>query len=571
MTDRPFEQLLPPEVQTLPGALLYGLERGGRGITFHLREEGEVWLPLDHLHDSSVRRAGELVAKEVKPGDAVGIVGPNSPEWITWAFAVWMVGGSLVPLPYPLRVRDREAFREQLRSLMDAAGAKLALGPDRFQDALPPGRRMDWSFEPVRSPAPLPDDRPEPSDTAVIQFTSGSTAFPKGAVLTHRAVIAATRNFHLGFGEYDPENSRQCSWLPFFHDWGLFGQVVRPVVAGNQIDIMQTEMFARTPGKWLRLATQRRARFLEAPPTAWQGALRSALRNPEGIDLSNIQAVMMGAEPVSAEVVELLEDAGEVLGLARDSLHIGYGMAEVCLGLTSQHFGEPLRIDDVDLDQYVTNGRAVPVSGDGDQSPVKRVVSCGTPGPEVVLRIAAPGTSQELPERHVGEILAKAPSMMEGYLGLPDEDQPFIDGWLRTGDLGYIAEDELYVSGRIKDIVIVLGRNYAPEDLEWAAERVAGVRKGRTVAFAKPHGMEGEVVIALEPEGAADPAALPFKVRQAVSDAVGLTPREVLVVAKGSIPKTTSGKVRRSALREAYADGRLEVLATAGETAPSLS
>ena len=567
MTDRPFEQLLPADVQTLPGALAYGLERGGRGITFHSREEGEVWLGLEQLRESAVRRAGELVSKGVEPGDAIGVVGPNSPEWITWAFAAWMAGAALVPLPYPLRVRDREAFREQLRSLMDAADAKFAVGPERFQDALPPGRRIDWSFDPSRSPADLPEGRPVPDDLAVIQFTSGSTAFPKGAVLTHQAVVAATRNFHLGFGEYDPDNSRQCSWLPFFHDWGLFGQVVRPVVAGNQIDIMQTEMFARGPGRWLRLATERRARYLEAPPTAWQGALRSALRNPEGIDLSNIQGVMMGAEPVSAEVVELLDEAGQVLGLDRGILHIGYGMAEVCLGLTTQHFGEPLRIDDVDLEEYVANGRAVPAAGG---SPMKRVVSCGTPGPEVELRIATPATSEELPERHVGEILAKAPSMMEGYLGLPDDEQPFVDGWLRTGDLGYIADGELYVSGRIKDIVIVLGRNYAPEDLEWAAERVAGVRKGRVVAFAKPGGSE-DVIIALEPEGATDPASLPERIRQSVFDAVGLSAREVLVLAKGTIPKTTSGKIRRSALRDAYAGGELTILASAGEPAATVS
>jgi fatty-acyl-CoA synthase len=569
MTDRPFEQLLPADVQTLTGALRYGLERGGgRGIMFHLREEGDVWLALEDLHDTALRRAGELISRGVEPGDTVGVVGPNSLEWITWAFAAWFAGAALVPLPYPLRIRDREAFREQIRSLMDAASCRLAAAPERFVDDMPEGRGIMWTTDSGKPPTGLPEDRPTPEDTAVIQFTSGSTAFPKGAVLTHRATVTATRNFHLGFGEYDPENSRQVSWLPFFHDWGLFGQVVRPVVAGNQIDIMQTEMFARTPGKWLRLATQRRARYLEAPPTAWLGALRSALHNPEGIDLSNVQGVMMGAEPVAAEVVELLDEAGQVLGLDRGILHIGYGMAEVCLGLTTQHFGEPLRIDDVDLEEYVGRGVATPRTAGG--GPVKRVVSCGTPGPEVELRIATPGTSDELPERHVGEILAKAPSMMEGYLGLPAEEQPFIDGWLRTGDLGYLTEGELYVSGRIKDIVIVLGRNYAPEDLEWAAERVAGVRAGRAVAFARPGGSE-DVVIAVEPEGATDPASLPERVRQSVSDAVGLSAREVLVLAKGSIPKTTSGKIRRSALKDAYAGGELTVLAAAGEPAATVS
>ncbi|HJP67006.1 MAG TPA: AMP-binding protein, partial [Actinomycetota bacterium] len=534
---------------------------------FHLRQEGEVWLPVERLHESARRRASELVSRGVEPGDAVGVLGPNSPEWITWAFAAWFAGAAMVPLPYPLRVRDREAFREQIASLMNAAGCKVGVGPERFAEDMPDGKGIDWTFDPGRMVASLPEDRPRPEDTAVIQFTSGSTAFPKGAVLPHRSTVAATRNFHLGFGEYDPENSRQVSWLPFFHDWGLFGQVIRPVVAGNQIDIMQTEQFARTPGKWLRLATERRARYLEAPPTAWAGAIRSALHNPEGIDLSNVQGVALGAEPVSAEVIELLEEAGKVLGLARDTLHVAYGMAEVCLGLTINRWEQPLRVDPIDLEEMVANRRAVPAS---DERLAKRVVSCGSPGPETEIRIATPGTSEALPERHIGEILAKAASVMDGYLGLPDDQQPFIDGWLRTGDTGYVADGELYVTGRIKDIVIVLGRNYAPEDLEWAAERVKGVRTGRTVAFARPNGSEGEVVVVVEPEGATDPASLPVKVRQSVSDSVGLSPREVLVLAKGSVPKTTSGKIRRNALRDLYEKGELEVLATATEQTASL-
>jgi fatty-acyl-CoA synthase len=146
---------------------------------------------------------------------------------------------------------------------------------------------------------------------------------------------------------------------------------------------------------------------------------------------------------------------------------------------------------------------------------------------------------------------------------LPPEDQPFVDGWLQTGDSGYLAEGELFITGRIKDIVIVLGRNYAPEDLEWAAERVKGVRRGRTVAFGITDGEGENVVIALEPEGATDPASLPIRVRQTVSDVVGLTVRDVLVVPKGSIPLTTSGKVRRSALKESYASGALKETALA--------
>jgi fatty-acyl-CoA synthase len=559
MTDQS-ARLLPEHIQTLPGALEFGLERGGRGITFHLREEGEVWLPLEELHASAVRRGGFLVAKGIEPGDAVGVLGPNSPHWIGWAFAAWMAGAALVPLPYPLRVKDRQAFSEQMRSLMDASNCKLAVAPADLQDTLPAGRRLDWTTDPSTAPAPLPERRPDPSDTAVIQFTSGSTAFPKGAVLSHRATVAATRTFHEGFGDYDPDNSRQVSWLPFFHDWGLFGSVIRPIIAGNQIDIMQTESFARGPGRWFRLATERRARYLEAPPSAMAAAVRAVIRNPAGVDLSNVEGVAMGAEPVSADLIELMRQASPILGLDPDTLHVAYGMAEVCLGLTINHWDQPLRIDEVDMEDLATKRVAVPAR---DGQPTKRVVSCGSPGPGIEVRIATPGTSEPLPDRHVGEIIARTSSVMDGYYGLPPEDQPFVDGWLQTGDSGYLAEGELFITGRIKDIVIVLGRNYAPEDLEWAAERVKGVRRGRTVAFGITDGEGENVVIALEPEGATDPASLPIRVRQTVSDVVGLTVRDVLVVPKGSIPLTTSGKVRRSALKESYASGALKETALA--------
>jgi fatty-acyl-CoA synthase len=565
MTD-PSTRVLPADILTLPGALEFGLERGGRGMTFHLREEGEVWLSYEDLHSSAVRRAGELVARGIEPGDTVGILGPNHPAWISWAFAVWMAGAAVVPLPYPLRVRDREAFAEQIRSLMDASRSRLGVAPEGFIDAVPEDRGLHWTFDPETSPAPLPEGRPRPTDAAVIQFTSGSTAFPKGAVLSHQAAVTAVRMFHEGFGDYDPDNSRAVSWLPFFHDWGLFGQVVRPIVAGNQMDIMQTESFARGPGRWFRLATWRRARYLEAPPTAMAAAVRAVIRNPQGVDLSNVEGVAMAAEPVSAEVIELIREAGKILKLDPKTLHTAYGMAEVCLGLTINTWEQPLRIDDIDMEEFAANSRAVPATGG---RPMKRVVSAGSPGPLIQLRIAEPGTSNELPERHVGEILAKTPSMMDGYLGVPPERQPFIDGWLQTGDTGYMAEGELFITGRIKDIVIVLGRNYAPEDLEWAAERVKGVRVGRTVAFGVPNGSEGDVIIALEPEGATDPSSLPARVRQSVADAVGLTVRDVLVVPKGSIPKTTSGKVRRNSLKDAYASGELVTTALASLSSPA--
>jgi fatty-acyl-CoA synthase len=228
-------------------------------------------------------------------------------------------------------------------------------------------------------------------------------------------------------------------------------------------------------------------------------------------------------------------------------------MAEATLGLSISPLDRGIRVDEVDLAQLTQDGRAVPAHG----ASTKRVVSCGAPLPGVSFRIWGP--EGILPERRVGEIQVRSPAVMIGYDG-ESAAQPFADGWLCTGDLGYLAEGELFVVGRSKDIIIAYGQNHAPQDIEWAAERVEGVRSGRVVAFAGSESREGEVLVALETTPHADLASLRRRVRQAVSDVVGIAPRQVLLLAKGAIPKTTSGKVRRGTVRESYERGTLPLL-----------
>jgi fatty-acyl-CoA synthase len=525
---------------TLFGSLVEAADDGGPPLWFHSLE-GSERLDLGDLAERALDRAGLLAARGVEPGDRVGLLGGNVSQWGVCAFGAWARGATLVPLPFHLRIRDAEAFRSQLGRLVDAAGCGVVLAEERFLPYLPPETAVPWE-----EPAPLAQDAAGAvpvEATAVIQFTSGSTMAPRGVVLSHRAVLAGIECLRRGFRV--TTSDRYCGWLPFFHDNGVFGFLVRPIVHRCEGHVLATDAFAADPSRWFRVIGERGVTITAGPSSGFAVALRAALRTPRGIDLSTLELVVLSAEMIEPHLVDRLEKHGPGLGLRAESLAGAYGLAEATLGVTVTKRGAGLPIQAVDLRSLAETGRAEPAEG----APAKRIASCGRPHPGIDIRIGSP--TRPRPERTVGEVLVRAPSLMDGYLG-EVTDETFVDGWLRTGDLGYLADGELYVTGRAKDIIVSVGRNYAPEDIEWAAARVPGVRLGRVIAFADPTGGEGAVIVMLEAREGADEAEVAAKVRRGVTDAVGLVLRRVVVVPHDTLPKTTSGKLRRSAAREAY-------------------
>jgi acyl-CoA synthetase (AMP-forming)/AMP-acid ligase II len=522
---------------------------GGGELVFHLGD-GTERVAAPALLEQARAGAGFLAERGIGRGDGVAVLGPNRPAWARWAYAVWLAGATLVPLPFHLRIRDADAFRRQIASLVRVAGCRAVLADPEFLPFVPPGLGERWDAPAAGS---APASPPAPEDVAVIQFTSGSTAAPKGAVLTHRAVLAGLRASEAASG-YRSAGWILLSWLPFFHDWGLFGYLAWAMVFGAQVHVLPTERFARDPSEWLRLVGSVRAQVTPGPSSAWDAALRVAARRPGGIDLSTLRLATMAAEAIDPRVLDRLLRIGGELGLPPEAANGAYGMAEATLAVS---VGGPGRIsvDAVDRDDLVSRGMAG-VAGTG--SPARRLVSSGAPVPGMEVRIA--GSDGAVAERHVGEILLRGPSLMLGYVGGTDGRDPFPDGWMHTGDLGYLADGELYVTGRSKDVVIVMGRNYPAQDLEWEAERVDGVRAGRTVAFAIEE-TEGEAVVVVEPASGGDVEALPRAVWRTVADGLGIVPRRVLVLPPGTVPVTTSGKLRRSWVRDAYARGELDRLA----------
>ncbi|CAN5895245.1 N/A [soil metagenome] len=528
--------------ETIPETLRTAAERGVGELVFHL-DEGRSRLAWDELSERAGHGARELAARGVEPGDRVGLLGPNRPEWAVWAYATWTAGATLVPIQIPLRVRDAAAFSERLRSLVEAAGCRIVLADTRLLGALPDGIGVAWDL-PGRTPGAHPPG-PEPDDTAVIQFTSGSTAAPKGAVLSHRAVMAQMRLLYSLLGGRPAD---ALSWMPLFHDLGLFGYLLTPVSFGGTCHILPTERFARDPAEWLRLIGSTRVARTTLPGSALGAAIRAAARRSEQIDLSSLEIAWFAAEGVDPEVADRLIESAQRFRLPLEALGSTYGLAEAVLAVAATPPGDGLRFDRVGLTELVASGVAAPAGA----GPARRIACCGRPAPGTEVRIM--GADGALAERHVGEILVRGPSLMQGYVG-EDVPDPWIDGWLRTGDAGYLADGELYITGRLKDMVIVMGHNYYPEDFEWAAGRVPEVRAGRCVAFADVAGEE--VVVLVEARAEADPGALSRKVRRALSDAVGIAPGEVLVLPRDTVEKTTSGKLRRAAMRDAYLRGEL--------------
>jgi fatty-acyl-CoA synthase len=533
------------QANTLAEALTTGAAQRAT-LSFHL-EDGRVTISGAELAERALAGARALAARGIGPGDAVGVLGPNRPEWAVWAWATWAAGATFVPLQIPLRVRDPDAFAEQVRSLVDAAGCRLVLADPRLVGIVGGEACLPWD-EPGSPPGadPVP---PGPDDPAVIQFTSGSTAAPKGALVSHRAVMAQMELIdHWTPGSIG--GRVMVGWVPFFHDLGLFYYVVAPIVFGGHAHYLPTERFASDPVEWLRLVTITRASITVAPDSAIGAAIRSALRGSDPIDLSSLEFMRFAAEGVDPEFVDRLLEAAGRLKLPVESLGSSYGLAEAVLGVTSV---QGLHEDRVDVEAMTLSGLAHRATG----GRVRRLISAGRTALTTEVRIAQPGGG-EVGERQVGEICVRGQSLMDRYVGEGAPD-PFEDGWLHTGDMGYLADGELYVTGRIKDMMIVMGHNYYPEDFEWAAGRLDGVRAGRCVAFGSGDGED--IVLVVEPSAGADGDELAATVRNAVGDAVGLTPRQVVVLPPGSVEKTTSGKLRRSTMRSAYLRGDLPVLA----------
>ncbi len=532
--------------------------------------------------DLRARTIAATLQAEAALGDRAVLLFPSGPDYVAAFFGCLYAGVIAVPAYPPESARRHH--QERLLSILKDAEPRLLLTSSDLReplqaiesappvlcvDTLDPARAGQW-----RMPT-LQDD-----DIAFLQYTSGSTALPKGVQVSHGNLVANELLIRHGFGiDLNPDDVI-VSWLPLYHDMGLIGGLLQPVFSGVPCVLMSPAYFLARPLRWLEAISEYGGTISGGPDFAYrlcsERVSDSALQR---LDLSGWRVAYSGSEPIRLDTLERFAEKFASCGFTPDNFMASYGLAEATLfvaGTPRRHGIPSLRVDDAAL----TQNRAEPGQGSA-------VMSCGVSQPGHAVLIVEPATSQPLADNQVGEVWAAGPSIALGYWRNPEASaKTFVqhDGrtWLRTGDLGFLRGGELFITGRLKDLLIVRGHNLYPQDIEQTIEReVEVVRKGRVAAFAVNDGGEEGIGIAAEISRSVQkilpPEALIKAIRQAVAEACQQAPSVVVLLNPGALPKTSSGKLQRSACRSRLADGSLDSYAqfpsaeaeVADESAPS--
>ncbi|MEU4521891.1 fatty acyl-AMP ligase [Amycolatopsis sp. NPDC024027] len=486
--------------------------------------------------------AGEL-RRVAGPGERVAILAGQDLAYPLAFFGALAAGLIAVPLMAP----SSPAQAGRLAGVLADSGARVWLTSSAAAPGLPAHESVvvvDELTGPGADPVPVPPDSP-----AYLQYTSGSTREPAGAVIPHRAIVAACWQGSLAYAV--DEGTTCAGWIPFFHDMGLIQLLCLPVFSGGRSVFMAPAEFVHRPARWLRQLAGYPAVFTAAPNFAYDLAAEAGAG--EDLDLSDVRVALNGSEPVRPRTIERFHEVFGPRGFRREAHRPSYGLAEATVYVASA--GEEGPRGAVFDREALAQGRAVETDGG------QELVSVGRPVGQLV-RIVRDGREQ--PEGLVGEIWVHGPNVAAGYWGRGDAtafgaELDGLAGWLRTGDLGVVHRGDLYVTGRLKDLIVIDGRNFHPQDIEAAAaEAHPAIRRDRVAAFGvSDSGGEGAVVVAERARGAdADDREVTRAVLRAVSREHGLTLRAVRLVPSGGLPRTSSGKVARSAAKARYGGDR---------------
>ena len=531
----------------------------------------EPFFTMGGIERASARFGGALQALGAKKGDRVALILADNADFV-FAF-LGAVRAGIVPVPIypPSGLGKLEAYLDNTLHIVAQSGATVLITDAVTKRMLGTVAARAPSLAHVVDIETLRRAREELrpvaitlEDTCLLQFTSGSTSRPKGVVLTHENIAANVHGIaRQGIGLEDGVDSG-VSWLPLYHDMGLIGFVLAPIYHRTTITFLPPLEFLKRPVRWLEAISRHRGTISFGPNFAYALCVKR-IKDHElaGIDLSHWRVAGCGAEPIRAENLKAFASRFSSVGFSESAFVACYGMAESTLAISFSRKGEGIVTDTVDGRALEAAGRADPC--DPTFAGATSVVRCGPAleGHEARAFVVGDHESERpLREREVGEIRLRGPSVMSGYFNEPSlTRESFAGGWLKTGDLGYVASGEVHVCGRLKELIIVNGRNYYPQDLEWEAGKVEGVRKGNVVAFgtSKPSGDRERVVLCVETSIADDTGreALAREVRRAVQQATGLTLDDVILLEAGALPKTSSGKLQRSATRDLYENGAL--------------
>jgi len=543
---------------TLNEALDYAAE-GETGSNFYTGR-GAIYASLSYreLREQAIELAHKLLGLGLEKGERVALVAETNPDFIRFFYACQYAGLIPVALPASVKVGAHCAYVAQLKRLLQASDAAIGVASEGYLPFLQEaseGLSMRMVDAPDAFHALVADEQPlqeaQPDDISYIQYTSGSTRFPRGVVIKHRTAMANLQGI-ISHGLKMNAEDRMMSWLPFYHDMGLVGFVLVPVAAQVSVDYLDTREFAMRPRQWLSLMTKTRATISFAPSFGYELCARRARASDiETYDLSNWRVAGIGAEMIRPQTLEYFAELMEPCGFDPRAFLSCYGMAECTLGISFSPLWTGFTTHYLDSDRLSDNHEAVLMEESDTQGRGRHFVNCGVPLPGFEVEIRDDG--QVLDDWQSGVVYLRGPSVMSGYFNLPEESSHALseDGWLNTGDIGYLVNGVLTITGRKKDLIIIHGRNIWPQDLEHVAETQPEVRSGDAVAFSAPDAEGEEMCVLMVQCRERDPQKRNNLVRRLTA----LVRMEmsldcfVQLVPNRSLPKTSSGKLSRAKAR----------------------
>ncbi len=556
---------------TLGEALDYAAT-GVRGLNFH-DPRGNLARPYPYseLRRDALDMAYRLIAKGVAPGDRIALIAETSPEFAALFFGAVYAGAWPVPLPLPTSFGGRDSYVDQLAVQMQSAEPTFLIYPESLENMAPDAGRLvgaetiSWEAfgaEPAVETA-LPSAATD--DIAYLQYSSGSTRFPHGVAVTHHALLNNLAAH--GHGMEVNDTDRCVSWLPWYHDMGLVGCFLSVVANQVSVDYMKTEDFARRPLAWLDLVTRNTrvgdTSISYSPTFGYDICARrisSQSHVSDRFDLSGWRIAGNGADMIRPDVMQSFVDAFHEAGFSAKAFLPSYGLAEATLAVTIMPPGEGIIVELVEESEL--SGEAWP--GDRPQR-YRAIVNCGKPCRDMTLEIRG-DDGAPLAERQIGQVWTAGPSIMHSYFRDPESTEACLqNGWLNTGDMGYMSGGYLYVVGRAKDMIIINGKNHWPQDIEWAVEQLPGFKQGDIAAFSvtMPGGEESPAVLVhCRTTDGEERSKLRDAIREKVRSITGMN-CVVELVPPRSLPRTSSGKLSRAKARRLYLSGEIQPYALA--------
>ena len=552
---------------TLGEALDYAAT-GARGLNFHDARGGLTRpYPFSELRRDALAAAHRFVAAGIVPEDRIALVAETGPGFAALFFGAIYAGAWPVPLPLPTSFGGRDSYVEQLRVQLASCEPTALLFPPELADFATEAARLagtepvDWVEFSARATLDVALPTASGDAIAYLQYSSGSTRFPHGVAITHHALLNNLAAH--GYGMALQPSDRCVSWLPWYHDMGLVGCFLSPVANQVSTDYLKTEDFARRPLAWLDLITRNQGTSLSYSPTFGYDIcarrMSSQTKASERFDLSRWRVAGNGADMIRPDVMQAFVDAFADAGFRASAFLPSYGLAEATLAVSLMPPGEGIRVELVEETQLSGGGSLG--DNDGPRPPrFRAIVNCGKPVRDMTVEIREEDGTP-LPDGAIGKVWCRGPSVMVGYFRDPQATAACMtDGWLDTGDMGYMSGGYIYIVGRAKDMIIVNGRNHWPQDIEWAVEQLPGFKAGDIAAFAitTPSGEETPaVLVQCRSLDDAERQRLREEIRERVRSVTGMN-CVIELIPPRTLPRTSSGKLSRAKARNLYLAGDIK-------------